>query len=207
MSSLTKDIGRGEVGGDTRSFDDVERTSVLRELDAILNSSVFQPSKRCQEFLSYVVHHRLERNDERLKERTIGMDLYQRSAGYATGDDPVVRIHAGEVRKRLVQYYQTTPNNSPVRIELHLGKYAPEFKWAHLAPHLGDSLASQSGSEVQETAHRMGNVQESAEAALPPLPETKRSSTKHKQRLLWVWWAGGIALLAGFALMGSDRKS
>jgi hypothetical protein len=203
MSSLTKDIGRGEVGGDTRSFDDVERTSVLRELDAILNSSVFQPSKRCQEFLSYVVHHRLERNDERLKERTIGMDLYQRSAGYATGDDPVVRIHAGEVRKRLVQYYQTTPNNSPVRIELHLGKYAPEFKWAHLAPHLGDSLASQSGSEVQETAHRMGNVQESAEAALPPLPETKRSSTKHKQRLLWVWWAVGIALLAGFALMGS----
>ena len=207
MSSITKDIGREGVDGDTRIFDEVERTSVLRELDAILNSPVFQPSKRCQEFLSYVVHHRLERNDERLKERTIGIDLYQRPAGYATGDDPVVRVHAGEVRKRLAQYYQTAPNNSPVRIELRVGTYTPEFTWAHLAQHLGDSLASQSGSEVQETAHRMGNVQESADVALPPLPETTRSSTKHKQRLMWVWRAGGIVLLAGFALMGSTIYS
>lgn len=202
MSSITKEMGREGVDADSRTFDEVERTAVLRELDAILNSPVFQPSKRCQQFLSYVVRHRLEGNQERLKERTIGVDLFQRPAGYATGDDPVVRVQAGEVRKRLDQYYQTVPNNSSVRIELHVGTYTPSFKWPGPAPHVANSSAFHSGSEVQETPHRTANVQESADIASPPLPQTKRSSAKRK-RLLWVLTAVGIALLAGFTLIGS----
>jgi len=42
-----------------------------------------------------------------LKERTIGTEIFQRKAGYATGDDPVVRVQAGEVRRRLEQYHHT----------------------------------------------------------------------------------------------------
>lgn len=133
MGSTTNQIGCEGVDGDSRTYDDVERATVLRELDAILNSPVFQTSKRCQQFLSYVVRHRLEGNDERLKERTIGVDLFQRPAGYATGDDAVVRVLAGEVRRRLDQYYQTTPNNSLVRIELRVGTYTPEFNRAQPA--------------------------------------------------------------------------
>ena len=105
MGLATSPIGHEELDGDRRIFNDVEKQSVLRELDAILNSPVFQPSKRGKQFLTYVVHHRLEGNHERLKERTIGVDLFQRPAGYATGDDPVVRVQAGEVRRRLDQYY------------------------------------------------------------------------------------------------------
>jgi hypothetical protein len=48
----------------------------------------------------------------------------------------------------------------------------------------------------------MGNGRESTDAASQPLTETMRSSAKHK-RLLWIWSAVAIALLAGFALMGS----
>ncbi|MGA9134095.1 MAG: hypothetical protein ACLP00_25875 [Terracidiphilus sp.] len=202
MGSTTKEIGREGIDGDPRTFDEVERTAVLHELDAILNSPVFQPSKRCKQFLSYVVRQRLEGNDERLKERTIGVDLFQRPTEYATGDDPVVRVQAGEVRRRLDKYYQTTPNNSPVRIELHVGTYTPEFKWARPAPQPGDPSALQSGPEIQEATHLIGSVQESAEVASPPLPETKRTAAKQK-RLLWIWSAVGIALLAGLALIGS----
>ncbi len=84
---------------------------------------------RSKQFLSYVVEHKLEGRDEFLKERTIGTEIFQRKAGYATGDDPVVRVQAGEVRRRLEQYHHTAPNASPVRIELPLGSYAPEFRW------------------------------------------------------------------------------
>jgi hypothetical protein len=203
MGLITKEIGRERNDSDSRTFDEVERTEVLRELDAILNSPVFQPSKRCQQFLSYVVQHRLEGNDERLKERTIGVDLFQRPAGYATGDDPVVRVQAGEVRRRLDQYYQSASNNSPVRIELHVGTYTPEFKWANPALGPGDSRAIQSGSEVQETSHRMGNVQESSDVALPLLTETKPSTPKHKPFFL-VLSAVGLIALAGSALIGSN---
>jgi hypothetical protein len=43
--------------------------------------------------------------DESLKERTIGVDLFQRLPSYTTDEDPVVLVKAGEVRRRLHQYY------------------------------------------------------------------------------------------------------
>ena len=199
MGSITRQIGREGVDGDARTFDEGERAAVLRELDAILNSPVFQSSKRCQQFLSYVVQHRLEGNQERLKERIIGVDLFQRPAGYATGDDPVVRVQAGEVRRRLDQYYQTAPKNLPVRIELHVGTYTPEFKWAEPALGPGDSRASQSSSEVRERLHPTGSVQESSAAVSQ---EPRPSVAKHKP-LFWVLSAVGLIALTGLVLIGS----
>src|ERR1039458_3461711 len=99
----------------------VEKEAVLQELDRILASKYFKNSVRKRQFLEYVVHRRLEGNCDRLKERTIGAALFNRSPDYATGDDPVVRVQAGEVRRRLEQFYQEEPNHSPVRIELPLG--------------------------------------------------------------------------------------
>jgi hypothetical protein len=206
MDLTTHQVWREEGDGVIRTFDEVERNSVLRELDAILNSPIFQPSKRCQQFLSYVVHHRLDGNHERLKERTIGMDLYQRPAGYATGDDPVVRVQAGEVRKRLVQYYQATPNSSPVRIELHLGTYTPEFKWTHTAPHPRSSSPLQADPDVQETPQRLVHSLEAAEVLPPPSPETKRASGKQKWGP-WALLAAGLVMLAGLALVGLTTYS
>lgn len=203
MESTTNQIWREEVHGETRTLDDLEKAAILHELDAILNSPIFQPSKRCQQFLSYVVHHRLEGNQERLKERTIGVDLFQRPVGYATGDDPVVRVQAGEVRRRLEQYYQATPNISAVRVELHVGSYTPEFKWANHAPHEGQSTPPQAVPEPQENPQRMGHGQESTHIASPPLADTKGASGKQK-RLRWVLSAVGLAMLAGLALIGSN---
>src|ERR1019366_4274080 len=101
MSLTNRQVGHEAVDDDGRIFDEMERESVLRELKSIMDSPIFHPSKRGQQFLSYVVRHRLEGNHVRLKERTIGVDLFHRPAGYATGDDPVVRVQAGEVRRRL----------------------------------------------------------------------------------------------------------
>lgn len=116
-------------------IDDAQKTAVLQELEAIQSSPFFRASKRSKQFLSYVVQHRLDGHEEPLKERTIGQDLFQRPAGYSTGDDPVVRVQAGEVRRRLEQYYHATPSHSPVRIELPVGAYAPAFRWAATEPH------------------------------------------------------------------------
>ena len=108
-------------------FESVSREAVLRELDSILASQYFQHAGRCKQFLRYVVEHRLAGQQEKLKERTIGTEVFQRPPGYATGDDPVVRVQAGEVRRRLEQYYQTAPQDSSIRIELPVGSYSPVF--------------------------------------------------------------------------------
>jgi hypothetical protein len=100
---------------------------VLQELDRILKSRFFKNAVRSRQFLEYVVRHKLAGHPEQLKERTIGTELFQRAPGYATGDDPVVRVQAGEVRRRLEQYYQAAHDHPTIRIELPVGSYAPQI--------------------------------------------------------------------------------
>src|SRR5580693_1393157 len=111
--------------------EEMSKSAILQTLDNILASPPFRNSSRSKQFLSYVVQHRLEGHDELLKERSIGADLFHRPADYATGDDPVVRVQAGEVRRRLEQYYREFSKACEVRIDLPIGTYVPEF---HPAP-------------------------------------------------------------------------
>src|SRR5580698_1661386 len=112
---------RPPIGGE------ISKSAILQELDNILASPPFRNSSRSKQFLSYVVQHRLEGHDELLKERSIGADLFHRPPDYATGDDPVVRVQAGEVRRRLEQYHREFSKGSTVRIDLPVGTYVPEF--------------------------------------------------------------------------------
>jgi hypothetical protein len=116
------------------SVTDAEKATILRELRNILDSQPFRNSVRGKQFLSYVVQHKLQGRDEFLKERMIGIEIFHRKADYPTADDSVVRVQAGEVRRRLEQYYYATPSSSPVRIELPHGSYAPEFRWKTALP-------------------------------------------------------------------------
>lgn len=67
-------------------------------------ASAFRNSPRCQEFLLYVVESTLAGKRDQLKERLIGIQLFGREAAYDTADDPIVRVKANEVRKRIAQY-------------------------------------------------------------------------------------------------------
>lgn len=106
---------------------------VLEELARIMVSPFFKNAIRSRQFLQYVVQQTLDGHCDQLKERTIGVEVFLRPPGYATGDDPVVRVQAGEVRRRLEQYYQNAPNDIQVRIELPLGSYSPVFHWIDTA--------------------------------------------------------------------------
>jgi|SRR5271166_6458455 len=110
-------------------FTEGERDTILNELRTILDSPPFRNSVRGKQFLSYVVQRKLEGRDELLKERMIGIEIFHRKADYPTADDSVVRVQAGEVRRRLEQYYYAAPSSLPVRIELPHGSYSPEFRW------------------------------------------------------------------------------
>ncbi len=108
---------------------------VIREaLDQVLASSEFRASRRCQEFLRFVVDMTLAGNAQVLKERTIGVVVFGRAASYDPGNDSTVRVKAGEVRKRLHMYYSGRGAADPVRIELPAGGYVPEFHRVPLPP-------------------------------------------------------------------------
>ena len=126
--------------------------AILDQLGRILDSHAFSNSPRAKEFLSYVVENGLKGHSELLKERSIGMNLFHRSPAYVTSDDPIVRVKAGEVRRRLAQYYAEGEHALEVQIEIPVGSYIPKFQWNRSV--LPTPLAATGTSTVQENAPR-----------------------------------------------------
>ena len=103
-------------------------------LAQVLESAEFRASRRCQEFLKFVVETSLAGDGQALKERTIGVEVFGRPASYDPSNDSTVRVKAGEVRQRLQTFYAGAGTNSPIRIGLPAGGYVPEFHHTPLVP-------------------------------------------------------------------------
>src|SRR5258706_12869793 len=87
----------------------------------------FSHSKRYPALLRYVVEQALAGHTDQIKERTLGIEVFGRTPDYDTNQDPVVRTTAGEIRKRIAQYYHEPGHQDELRIELPCGSYVPEF--------------------------------------------------------------------------------
>jgi hypothetical protein len=111
-----------------------EKRIVLAQLEKLLLSPHFRSSKRYPGLLRFVVQQALEGNEESLKERTLGIEVFHRAVDYDTSLDPVVRMTAVEVRKRIASYYQQPEQKNELRIELHPGSYVPIFYRARETP-------------------------------------------------------------------------
>ena len=103
-----------------------EKEEVQEQLQRLLASPSFRNSQRYPALLRYVVEQTLAGGADHLKERTLGIAVFHRTPDYDTNADPVVRVSAGEVRKRLAQYYQEHPGE--MRIDLPSGSYVPQFR-------------------------------------------------------------------------------
>src|ERR1019366_2342044 len=105
----------------------MDRESILAELQEVLASPHFCNSKRYPALLEYIVDKTLAGESDQLKERTLGVEVFDRPPSYDTNADTVVRYTAGEVRKRLSLYYSELGRRPRIRISLPAGSYVPEF--------------------------------------------------------------------------------
>jgi TolB-like protein len=77
--------------------------------------------------LKYLVTETLAGREERLKGYTIGVEALGKEEGFDPDKDPLVRIHAGRLRRALKLYYLQTGKNDAIKIEIPKGQYAPDF--------------------------------------------------------------------------------
>lgn len=143
-----------------------QKELVTDHLSAVLADSSFASSKRCQEFLRYVVSEAIEGRQEEINERNIAHIVFGKSNRFEPSEDSLVRVKAREVRRRLAQYYRDHPA-SPVRIDLPHGGYSPNFLLDQLQPE------PPSGKELQ--------------APLPSRPISRRKI---------FWYLGGTVAAA-----------
>ncbi len=119
-----------------RSFpaSESERDSIRNQLERMLSDPLFRNSKRFPALLRHVVEQTLEGHGDELKERTLGIEVFARQPNYDTNADPIVRATAGEIRKRIAQYYHAAEHQSEIRIDLSPGSYVPEFHGPAIQP-------------------------------------------------------------------------
>lgn len=108
---------------------EAEKEAVQQQLERLLASPPFHSSKRYAQFLRFVVGRSLEGQGHDLKERILGIEVFDRSPDYDTNTDPIVRVTAAEIRKRIDQYYHDPKHSQEIRLFLPSGSYAPQFSW------------------------------------------------------------------------------
>lgn len=160
---------------------EAQQQQVLNVMDTLLRSSHFSSAHRGQRFLRYIVAQALVGNRDELKERTIGVEVFERDPEYSTGDDAVVRVQAGDVRKRLERFFaQSETSKLPVEISLPIGTYCPEFLFRQTACPASKDQAAQAPSESAQTlTTRLGDSVpgEAADPSLARIPFRQRLTT------------------------------
>jgi hypothetical protein len=163
--------------------------AVRQQLERLLVHPLFSNSKRYPALLAHTVEQTLKGNSSELKERSIGIDVFGRSPSYDANADPVVRITAGEVRKRLVQYYYDSTHDGELVIELPIGSYVPVF---HLP-------------EPPPEPELPAPVPEPPQQSVAP-PLIAVTPPPHPRAVRWLWAAAlavgacAVGLVAGSAL-------
>jgi hypothetical protein len=159
----------------------LQQSMVREQLDRIVASSLFRNSKRFPEFLRYTVGRALDRNTEDVKERTIGVEVFGREPNYDTTIDPVVRVTAAAVRKRLTHYYREIGHEHELRIEFARGSYVPEFRF-HAEDLSSTGAALFSSMPVASAAASSPPVL----VSFPPPLDATASNFRSNRALLWV---------------------
>jgi len=159
------------------------RPQIQELLEDILRSVPFRTSRQCQNLFRYVVEHSIAGSDDSLRERVIGVEVFGRAADYDAAEDPVVRLRAADIRKRLAQYYQARENDlGGWKIEIPTGSYKAQFHRSEGSP---SQLAIPAGVALPRRQ--------------PPVlsqADTLRSNARGLQRMLF--W--GVILLSGSLL-------
>lgn len=104
---------------------------IEQQLTRILDSHHFRHSHRYPVLLKYLVEQTLIGRSSELKERLLGIEVFHRAPDYDTNADPVVRVTAAEVRKRIAQYYLEPAHTNEIRIDIPTGSYIPYFSRHH----------------------------------------------------------------------------
>jgi hypothetical protein len=126
----TAEVPDGKTGSEP-AWSQEQCAQIVAEMNRILSDPIFKNSKRCVSLLRSLIDHALAGDHDRVKERTLGIEAFGRDPDYDTNADPIVRMTANEIRKRLAQWYQDPAHPHAVKIRLLPGSYVLEFEFDH----------------------------------------------------------------------------
>src|SRR6266542_1179028 len=103
------------------------KAEVRETMRRILASRHFVNAPTKQRFLRLICESYLNGRASELNEYLIGCELYDRDESYNPALDPIVRVGAHGLRKRLEAYYKGEGKDDEIILEIPHGSYAPNF--------------------------------------------------------------------------------
>jgi hypothetical protein len=103
------------------------KAEVRETMRQILASRHFVNAPTKQRFLRLICEYYLNGRASELNEYMIGCELYDRDESYNPALDPIVRVGAHGLRKRLEAYYKGEGKDDEIILEIPHGSYAPNF--------------------------------------------------------------------------------
>ena len=111
------------------SKSEIPLEQIQAQLDQILASNVFSRSHRQSAFLNHVVNAACKNQTDRLKEFTLGVEVFDKDETFDPGTDAIVRVEASRLRAKLREYYLEEGIDDLVKIEIPKGHYVPVFSY------------------------------------------------------------------------------
>lgn len=99
------------------------------QLEKLLKARILQGSESLRAFLRFVVQSAIADPDVQLKEYIIATEVFGRRSDYDPRIDSVVRVQAGRLRAKLLEYYATEGKDDTVLLDLPKGQYTPRFTY------------------------------------------------------------------------------
>src|SRR5262245_31486832 len=122
---------------------------VRQALGRILASRHFVNAHKKKKFLKLICDFYVEGRAHELNEHILGYDVFGRDNSYNPSQDPIVRVFAHEIRKKLEEYYGKDGAGDPIRLEIPAGSYQPVF-----TRQLPESPAIPASEPTEETEAR-----------------------------------------------------
>ena len=100
---------------------------ILDQLEKVISSPFFKTATKLKKFLRYIVEKSLRGEEKQIKQYTIAVEGLGLPKNFDADSNPMIRIMAGRVRKKLQQYYDIHKDNEVI-ILMPKGAYVAEFK-------------------------------------------------------------------------------
>ena len=169
------------------------------ELERVLGHPEIARSASLVRFLTFICSKYFDGRSDEIREFSIAVEaLGRKESTFDSHVDPIVRVTARLLRKKLLRLYETDWQNHPLQIVLPLGHYVPEF----IRP--GSSTAGAANAPVAPLPVEAGPV---VRSILATAEDAGASADQARARPLFsraaiIKYAIGLLFLAGAFLAG-----
>ncbi len=140
----------------------------------VIESPHLVGSARLRDFLLHVTACAIRETPEDATEQQIGIRVFQRSPGFNSSEDSIVRSHARLLRLKLSAYFNAEAASEPLIIEIPKGHYLPVFSPSQRAKFAREIPGEDSAKEELLAPVRVDEARDVLLSGPTRMPKTER---------------------------------